>query len=109
MPIARKTGTSASSGPGETAEPEHEEQPGEAQREVREVGTVGRQVLEQADADRGETGGHGADGILTLGQVDEQDAVGGEVERVDALLQIGLQTRRRAPRAPRGSTARAAG
>ncbi len=43
-------------GAGEAAEPQHEEQPGKAQRQIRQVGPVRREVLEQADADGGEPG-----------------------------------------------------
>ena len=50
MPIARNTGTSASTARPRLRCAQHEVQPGEAQREVRERGTVGREVLEQPDA-----------------------------------------------------------
>jgi hypothetical protein len=75
----------------EAPEPEQQEQAGEAQREVREGGTVGGEVLEQADADRGEPGGCGTHRLLAGREVDEEDAVGREVECVDALLEVGLE------------------
>ena len=75
----------------EAAAAEHEEQCSEAECQVGEVGPVGRQVLEQSDAHRGETGGGRPNRILSFGEIHEQDTVGRKVEGIDARLQVGFE------------------
>ena len=106
---SRGTPAPAPAPPAQAARAQHEVQPGEAEREVGERGAVGGEVLEQADADRGEAGGHGAHRLLPWREFLEQDAVGRGCRARRSVLEIGAGAPRRGPPAPRGWRAPAGG